>query len=166
MKRILLLCVLTIISISTYAQSYEVPKNYVLEAVEDYEPYEEKIIETVDWLINTSVNTQENKRADAKTFLMKWVMGAPKVKIVLNTENSDFGNPEYLMIFIGAWAKDNISKKEYDNPVNGNLAGINGVIEFYSKNKSTLGKNKKIEKLIKLKTKGKLVDYIKDKMLV
>lgn len=166
MKTTVFLFIISLFSIHVKAQSYEVPKNYKLVLVEDYAPYEEDVIKTVDWMINTPIIVDIAKRKEASAFLFKWISGAPKVMISLTVENSDFGNSDCLMIFMGAWARNNITNHVYDNPLESNLAGINAVIKFYNKNRKSLGKKKKIEKFIKLKKKGKLIDFIKKNMLV
>lgn len=165
MKKAILFFMLIILSITSYSQAYEVPKDYKLVLVEDYEPYEEDIIKTVNWLIESPIKSEVNKRKEANAFLLKWLMGAPKVKVGITLEATKLDCEDCLMIFMGAWAKDNIIKNEYDNDLESNLAGINAVIEFYSTNKKELGKNKAVEKMIKLKNKGKLKDFVEENMI-
>jgi len=44
-------------------------------------------------------------------------------------------------------------------------AGVENVIKFYQANKDEIGKNKVIEKFIKLKSKSKLKAYVEEKMI-
>ncbi len=164
MKKQLLILTIIISSICTYSQNYEVPKDYKLVLAEDYAPYEEDVIKTVDWLIETPINISTSKRKEANAFLFQWISGSPKVKIELNTDVVFFECSDCLMVFLGGWTKDNILKNEYDNLIQGNLAGIDAVIEFYKKNKKIFGKDKAVEKFIKLKSKGKLEAYIEGKI--
>ena len=64
---------------------------------------------------------------------------------------------------MSGWTKYALTTKNY-NKLDANLAGTESVINFYSKNKTLLGKNKDIEKFIKLKGKGKIKSYIKSKI--
>lgn len=165
MKKIILFFALIILSITSSSQTYEVPKDYKLILAEDYKPYEDDVINTVDWLVNSPINSEASKRQEANAFLLKWLMGAPKVMVGISLEATKLDCEDCLMIFMGAWAKDNIIKNEYDNDLDGNLAGINAVIEFYNKNKKELGKNKAVEKMMKLKSKGKLESFVKENMI-
>ena len=83
---------------------------------------------------------------------MDWVSGSPKVTIEINADIVSFmgSKQDYLLIFMGAWAKYSIETKDYDDKVAGNLAGIKAVIKFYQNNKANLPKEKHIEKYEKL----------------
>jgi hypothetical protein len=158
-----------------FAQSFEVPKDYKLVAKEDYAPYEQDIVKCVDWLINTPIDQEQEKRKEANTFLIAWVSGSPTVHIVIDTDKIvnflDGKNHDLLVVFIGGWVKKTIETNNYQNTValaksdtdgmiSGNLAGIEAVIEFYNKNKKVLGNNKNIENYIKLQKQGKLKGFI------
>jgi len=64
------------------------------------------------------------------------------------------------MIFIAGWAKYALETKDYDNEVEGSIAGLKSVVAYYSKNRNALGKIKFIEKFVKLDNKSKLEDYV------
>lgn len=165
MKRILLIGLFFLVSTHLFAQTFEVPKNYVLEAKEDYAQYEDDVINGVNWLLNTPLTEETTKRQEVSAFLMKWMMGSPNVSIGVSEDIVTFiGSPDCLMAFLGGWAKYSLETKDYKNNLKGNLAGIENVILFYQKNKAILGKNKAIEKYIKLKEKNKLEDFIKSKV--
>ena len=57
---------------------------------------------------------------------------------------------------------DNAETKDFDNKYAGSLAGIESVIEFYTKNRNVMSKDKHVEKYIKMKGKGTLEDYIRE----
>jgi len=69
-------------------------------------------------------------------------------------------SPDLLMIFMGGWAKYSLESKDFKNKNSGSMAGIESVIEFYTKNKDFMPKDKNIEKYIKMKDKGTLKEYI------
>jgi hypothetical protein len=94
---------------------------------------------------------------------MKWLTGAPNVSVDVKTEIVTFMKPnsDLLLIFMAGWTKYAIETKDYKNKLNGNLKGIESVIEFYQKNKTNLQKDKNVEKYIKLKEKGSLEEYVK-----
>ena len=162
MKTIILTLVLTSISLSLYAQNFEVPENYKLEKVEDYAPYEKDVVKCVDWLMQTPLNEQVKKREEANAFLLKWLSGSPNVHLEIKMEIVTFmeTSPDLLVIYLGGWAKYALESQDFENKQAGSLAGIDSVIEFYTRNKTLIQKDKNIEKYVKMKNKGKLNDYI------
>lgn len=162
MKTIILTFILTIISFGLFSQEFEVPKNYNLKKDADYAKYENDIIKCVDWLINTPINQQKTKRKEANAFLIKWLEGSPNVTIEIKPNIVNFleSSPDLLIIFMGGWAKNSLETRNFTDNVAGSLAGIEAVIEFYTKNKEFLKKEKNIEKYIKMKEKGSLKAYV------
>jgi hypothetical protein len=161
MKTITLTLLLTILSVGVFAQEFEVPKDYKFQTAKDYAPYEKDIINCVTWLLNTPLTEQPDKRKESNAFLLKWLTGSPTIKIEIKGEIVTFmDTPELLMLFMGGWAKYSLESGDLNNKVKGNMAGIEAVIEFYTKNKEALSKNKNVEKYIKMKEKGTLKEFI------
>ncbi|MGL4596091.1 MAG: hypothetical protein ACRCYO_01105 [Bacteroidia bacterium] len=164
MKKILFTLFFATCSFALVAQDFEVPQNYKFDKAEDYAPYEQDIIKCVDWLINTPINEQKAKRKEANAFLLKWINGSPDVSIVIDPKIVTFSGGDMLLIFMGGWTKYAIETRNFKDKVGGNVAGIEAVIAFYTKNKEALGKNKDVEKYIKMQTQGKLKEYIEKKV--
>lgn len=142
--------------------SFEVPKDYKLENKEDYLPLETDVVNAINWLSETPTDEQEGKRMDVNRFVLQWIVGSPYVHIEIKQEIFTFSDaaPDLLIIFLGGWAKYSIETKDYDNKIEGSLAGINAVIDFYTKNKKSLPKSKEIEDYIKMKEDGTLKEYV------
>jgi hypothetical protein len=162
MKRVIGILMLTILAINVFSQEFEVPKNYVFSNKEDYTKYEADILKSIHWLTNTPIQTQPEKRKEVNAFVMVWLTGSPNVSVEIKTEIVNFmdPNPELLMIFICGWTKYSIETKDYKNKIIGNQKGIEAVIDFYTKNRENLKKDKNVEKYIKMKDKGTLEEYI------
>jgi hypothetical protein len=162
MKTITLSFILMTIAFGIYSQDFEVPKNYKLDKAEDYAPYEQDVIKCFDWLMKTPINEKTAKRKEANAFLLKWLSGSPNVHLEIKQEIVTFmgTSPDLLMIFMGGWAKYSLESKDFNNKIAGSLAGIESVIEFYTKNKGLMPKDKNVEKYIKMKDKGTLKGYI------
>ena len=158
------------------AQTFEVPENYHLNVKTDYEFYEPVVVKCVDWLIATPIDQEQDKRKAAYKFLLQWCIGSPTVHINVNTDIifdiRDERVPNYLLIFMGGWAKNAIeadihqatleeSAADKDAQLSGNVAGIEAVLVFYENNKGQLPQNANIEKLLKLQQKGRLEKYVK-----
>lgn len=165
MKKLILSLTAIILSFSSYSQDKELPDALVLETKEDYAKYEENVINSINWLINTPIETEKDKRTEVNAFLMKWLTGSPNVTIELNQEVVTFMEcGDCLMVFLGGWAKYVLENNENKNNLKGNIAGIESLIAFYNNNKAEMGPNKAIEKYVKLKDKGKLESYIKSRI--
>ena len=163
MKKVTLTILVLTFSLAAFSQVFEVPKNYKLEKAEDYATYEKDVVACIDWLKKTPVNEQTAKRKEANLFLLKWLSGSPEVQIEVKPGIVTFmeTSPELLMVFMGGWAKYSLTNQDFDNNIAGSKAGLESVIEFYTKNRDLIPKDKNIEKFIKLKDKGKLLDYVK-----
>lgn len=144
------------------AQEYEVPENYVLDKAEDYAPYEDDVVNGINWLMATPYNEQSQKRSDVNAFLLKWFMGSPEVHIDIRHDIVNFmgSNPDLLIIFIGGWGKYSIETRDYNNKIEGNLAGLEAVVRFYTANSDFLAKDRNVEKYVKLSKKNKLREFV------
>lgn len=135
--------------------------NISLATKEDYTKYEQKVVNDFNWLFETPLGADPKKRKETSAFLMQWMSGSPNVSIELSEKITTYMNcADCLMIFMGGWTKYALETKEFSK-LEANLVGTESVIEFYTFNRSQIGKNKNIEKFIKLKEKGKLKEYIK-----
>lgn len=165
MKKAILLIVLAIFSFSVYGQEYTVPKNVKFENKEAYAVYEPQIKETVNWLLNTSLGKEANKRTEANAFMMLWLTGTPNVTINVNADLLTFINktPELLMPFMAGCVKYSLENNYSKDDVLVNKAGIEAVVAFYRNNRGYLKKDGDIEKYEKLIEKGKLEEEIRKK---
>jgi hypothetical protein len=160
MKTLTLTLLLTAISLGLFSQSFDVPKNLTLNKAEDYAPFEQDILNCFEWLMKTPLNEHIPKRKEANAFLINWLSGSPNVKIEIKREIVTFNSPDLLIIFLGGWAKYSLESKDFQNKKAGSLAGIESVIEFYTRNKEYLPGDKNVEKYIKMQNRGKLKGYI------
>ena len=161
MKKIISICVVMQMASLTFAQEIEVPQHYVMKTGEDYARYEEDMLRCFNWLMSAPVDEQLEKRMDAGAFISKWVSGAPSVSIEIREEIVTFAdvNVDLPLIFMGGWAKYELESKDTSR-VNCNLKGIDHVIEFYTRNKAKLQKDKSVEKYIKMKENGTIKAFV------
>jgi hypothetical protein len=162
MKALIFAIFMAAITTGLYSQEFNPPDIYALEASRDFAVYEQDVIKCVDWLMNTPLEDQGNKRLDANIFLLEWLKGNSVVKIKPNKDIVTFMNssPNLVLIFMGGWAKYCLETRDFNNKAAGNLAGIESVIEYYTRNRKSLPKDKKIEKFIKMKENGNLEIFI------
>ena len=154
-KNILIAFLLTLfVAQTSWSQTFNIPDNVKLEVVEDYVKHEQRIVECINWLENTPISDDADKRLLANAYLMKWATGTPTVTIEMQAFQIDLAkkNSELLIIFMGGWIKYAIENPtDKDNIKAANIAGLNSVIKVYTANKGKgLKKDKRIEKLIKM----------------
>ncbi len=162
MKKAIGFLMFTIIAVGVYAQEFEVPEDYAFSTNEDYAKYETDILNGIDWLIGTPIKDQPVKRKEVNSFVILWLTGCPNVSVEVNTDIVNFfdSNPELLMIFMCGWTKYSLETKDYKNKIMGNVKGIETVIDFYTRNRGNMEKDKNVEKYIKMKEKGTLEEFI------
>ncbi len=153
-------CFLLICSSNLFAQDIEIPEDLKLETDEDYKGTEPLVIDAIEWLQNTPITQNPAKRKEVNAFLFIWVSGSPTVSIQLVSGLTPTDCAECLLIFMGGWTKYSLENDYSDDNVLCALAGVEAMIELYEKNKSTLGKQSDIEKMIKRKKKGKLKEFV------
>jgi len=158
----MLICLL-FLSTSLLAQEVEIPNDLKLENAEEYKKTEQLVLNSTDWLLKTPISENPNKRKEINAFLMKWMSGSPTVSIELVSGIVPLDCPDCLMSFMSGWTKYSLENDYSKNKVECAGAGAENTIEFYLKNKSALGKNSDMEKLIKQQKKGKLKKYIESK---
>lgn len=164
MKPTLLFIALYLFSLPLFSQDFDVPEDITLNSEADYAKYDADVIKAYQWLMETPINEQPEKRKEVSAFFILWLTGAPSVSVEVNADILTFMKTEgCLFIFMGGWTKYVLETQDKDK-VKGNLAGVESVIEFYKKNKAVLGKDKAIEKYIKLQEKGKLEEHIAKKI--
>lgn len=161
MKRFFVIALCLLFSQTTWAQKFSVPA--VPDEIEksEYVNYEKDFIRCMDWLESHSPSA--NQREDVNFFVLWWLSGTPDVHIEVNADVANFDNGELLLLYIGGWAKHSINHPDASD-VDGSMAGIETVINYYLKYKDSLGKNKSVEDLIKMKNKGTLRQYVERSM--
>ena len=144
------------------AQDFEVPEDIHLKKAEDFKRYEEDIVACAHWLLETPINTQEQKRAKANAFMMQWLIGSPSVSIELNAGIMTFmeSSPELVIIFMSGWTAYVLEGGDKEDTKAATLAGLDYVMRFYTANSRHLGNDKNIERFFKLKEKDKLEQFV------
>lgn len=147
---------------NVFAQTLEIPTNYSLETPEDCEALHPTVVQVIDWLQDTPIDEQKDKRTLANAFFIQWLEATPYVGIELHMEFLGYveKNPELLSIFMGGWAKFAINNPDQkaDMPA-GAIAGTEAVLAFVNANPG-IKKRKALKKLYALQEEGELEDWI------
>ena len=94
---------------------------------------EKKVLGTIDWLENTAVNQEEEKRKQQNAILVAWITNSPTVTLEISANVLTFTkkNPELLILFMGGWTKYSLQNNYSSDPVLGSTAGIKSAIKVY-----------------------------------
>jgi len=155
---------LSLFSCVLNAQEFVVPKNYTLNTAADYAKYEKDIIVCANWMENTPLNIEQQKRIDANTFLMKWITGSPTVSIGLNADvlvKCTDKNPDLMILFIAGWTRYALENNYSRDQQKGYFEGFKTIINVYKKGIS-IKKDKDLEKIADIYDKGELESWLKE----
>jgi hypothetical protein len=137
----------------------------VLEEKEDYAPYNQLIVECVQWLETTSFNQQTNKRKQVQSFIVKWVTGSPTVNVYLSSYPVDVwsADPDKLMVlFFGGWIRAAIASEFTISDHEAFTEGIRSLLRAYSF-EGAPRKTREIRRLLRAEQKGELSKYLEGK---
>lgn len=162
MKRLLLTFVIAGIAFTSFAQEFEIPAGYSFKQKGDYEKYQSEVLKAIQWLQDTPLKANPEKIKDVNAFVLQWLTGTSAVSIEIKQEIVTFMKPnaDLLMIFMGGWSRHALETGEKDK-VAGTLKGLEAVMDFYTKNRSDLKRDKNVEKYIDMKNSGKLEEYVR-----
>lgn len=158
MKKLLILCLLSCGILLGYSQKFTVPK--IQDGIEksEYVNYEKEFLSCMDWLENYGPTSKLRK--DVNAYALWWISGTPDIKMELNTDIVNLKDPNMLLLFLGGWAKAAIENEYNLSTVDGNLAGLRTVMNYYKKFRNDLTPDKNIDKYIKMEKNGTLESHI------
>lgn len=163
MKHFLILTI-ALLSTTVSAQEFPVPEDLQLETAADYQAQNDNIVAAVIWLRDTHLNKEQQKRKRINTYLLQWLTGTPTMTLTLSPGLADYGEcADCLMLYMGGYAKAVIESGN-DDPLATNLAAVRTVMAFYQNSKGRIGKNKVVQKFLKMEEKGKLEAEIAKRM--
>jgi len=167
MKKLLLFLPLALLLALPAAQaqsSYQAPTGYSLQTADDYTEYEPQVVATVNWLEKTPLGQQPELRKQADQFLFQWISGSSSVSVQLQKYVADLAgqDSELLMLFMGGWARHQLQHPEVKDPAVLNTEGIRTMLRAYRA--GGFKKNKQLDELTKLDSKGTLAEWVKKQL--
>ena len=157
MKKFAFITLCLLIMQSVNAQKFVVPAIPGDIEKTEYAQYTQDAMNCIDWLKTHSPS--DSKRKEVASFVLWWLMGTPDVHLVLNADVVKFENGDLLILFLGGWAEYAIQNNDEDM-VRGCCAGVETALNYYEQYKNKLSKDKGAERLLKMKNKGTVKDYI------
>ncbi len=169
MKKIVILLYIFIILGSVFAEPLVLPDSYRLETQEDFDYYEEKIIDCINWYVTAPLDAEPEFRQNLKTFVLIWLTENPSIKINMNTDvlepvlkDEDYQfNPEIVFSYLCGMAKYAIlnTEEEYD-PVEEQYSGILSALFMLQNNMTILYGSRGLETYLLLENTEELRNWI------
>lgn len=163
MRELIFVFVLVTLSLTSKAQTFEVPPMDIKPVSQtEYDAMEPTILSCINWLNITPLSIDAEKHTSANAYFMLWLTGTHKVNVVVDGYVLNYAekNPELLMAFMIGWSKLALEKGEKDNYTLA-LAGMKNLISRYRNNVFFFKKDKKLKKLLELSDKGELEAWLK-----
>jgi len=168
MKKTILLLLVIASANFIFAQNIDIPKNYKFETSKDFQKYENKALECINWLDNYKFDKYLDERKEAYSFVYKWIITNPNydygnittVMADIINDNHPF-RAELIMAYLMGEIKYASTNKNAD-PEQIHLAGINNLITVAENNSQLNFNSKAVKKYTKLKEQGKLENWIKE----
>jgi hypothetical protein len=164
MKFLLTLLCLICASPSVFAQEFTVPSLDGMKTEADYAKYEQDVIACANWLENTPLNKDREKRVSANAFIMKWISGTPNVSVGLDANVISTladKNELLLVLFISGWARYSLQNNYSKDNQKGYFEGLKSLINVYKKG-IDIRKDKDVEKFVELEEKGELEKWVSE----
>lgn len=165
MKRVFVTLAILLFGGILSAQTFVIPKDYVLNSPEDFRKYEQQIIQCIEYLYQTPMNKDVVNRKNASEFFIKWIYGTPDIEIVVYKKIIPFIKNEPLFeVFLCGYVSKELELKSSNRVLDCYINGITYAVQFNEKNRKFLRRSASVEKYTRLYKKGKLEKYLKIKL--
>jgi hypothetical protein len=164
MRHLIFTFILTIFSVTSKAQNFEVPPMDIKPTTQvEYEAMEPTVLSCINWLNTTPLSIDAEKHTSANAYFMLWLTGTQKVNVVVDGYVLNYAekNPELLMAFMIGWSKLALEQGEKDN-FKLALAGVTNLVHRYKNNVLFFKKDKKLKKLAEISDRGELEAWLKN----
>ena len=88
-----------------------------------------------------------------------YLLTAPQVQLIISPELTDANNSHLLLAYIAAWTRHSLQYKDASQLLCANVA-VEEMLRFYESFKSSVGKSRLCEKLLKEQKKGELATMV------
>jgi len=142
------------------AQEFNMPPDITKFGADDCSKYKNDILKCISWMLQTPLSKDIDKRHVSDAFLLMWISHCPDVSINIKPYVDKFEDvsPEFIAMFMGAWAKHEMETKD-KNELNCNLAAVKSLVEHYTAD-TEMPRSEYMDKLVAADKKGKLKDWV------
>lgn len=156
--KILLLLILSGVCVDLKAQGVPLPDDVAFSTHGDMDQYTKYVIPSVNWLQQTPLGQNPEKRAKLNFFVLHWLERNPDIDISLPEYSLRFHGIDrnFLCLFLEGWIKYTLETKD-TTITNCSMAGLKSMLDFYESGKaSVIGKIDYLDNLNAIDKAGKL----------
>jgi hypothetical protein len=172
MKKLILLLFMVVIIIPGFSQ-LTLPDSYKLETKEDFDSYEEKIIDCINWYFTVPLDEEPEFRANLKAFVMIWLTENPSIKIIMDEDilTPIFNDSEYehntditfaYLLGMASYILDN-DQEDYTQ-ADVQYAGVMSMLLLFQNNMEILCGSRGLEAYLILKDTNELRNWVENSL--
>lgn len=133
-----------------------VPDTLALDQKWSYNRYTHMVVPTIDWLMNTPIDSNSDLRTRHNNFMMYWLQKNEDVLVHMPEYLINFQNAsrELYFIYSGGWIKHSLITGDTTRLAN-SLAAVRAVIDFYERDMG-VPQNDYLDRLSEIEQQGNL----------
>lgn len=162
--RLFLLLAIITSALFLHAQAPDLPA--IPKEKEEYTQTEPDFIKAAQWLENTPIGTDADKRKAINGWVVAWVSGSPTVTIELGgTMVKLFNkNPDLLAVYMAGYTRYCLENNYSKDAIKATVAGMKSVVNCYNLG-GQVKKDKSLSKAIEADKNGTLTDWVKQEVM-
>jgi len=161
MKKLLLICFLTIAVGNSFAQTLPQLDQIKLKKNKDYKSAEPQVLQTANYVLSIPIDQNKTSRAAAGEFLLKWMDGTQDYTFMLDdvSTKSFLQNTDLTIVYFAAICKYALLNKSHDIKAVA-LNGVKGLLDYINNPANNVVKTDEIRELSEANDKGKLANFL------
>ncbi|OIQ18043.1 MAG: hypothetical protein BM557_07445 [Flavobacterium sp. MedPE-SWcel] len=161
MKKIILVLVLCLSTVLTYAQSIPNYDKYPLDTAKNVKTATPIALQAANYLLDTPISQNETNRLNSAAFLIEWMSSSPDYSFDIDHSIEILGdNNDYLGIYLAAMVKYQVENKILESNETTKLELWKIVAQYMDNPDNNIKVKGKIKKLIKANKKNKLQEFL------
>jgi hypothetical protein len=143
-----------------FSQNISLPPVSSLKTQQDLERTKPDLIKAANWLEQTPINGNPEKRKEVERFVFMWVSASNTINVEMNRKILGFDdhNPGLAMIYTASAAKYLVQKNSTDR-LQSQIAGLKSVVAVYKRGIG-IKKDKNLDALVQADRKGRLKKWL------
>ncbi len=155
MRKILTLVAFVALSGLAMAQQFSLPILPEKMWPSDYAKYETDVLKCCNYILTADPSFNKPKHQECTSFLLRWLAGAPQVRVVVTPEITPIKQEQLLVVYLAAWTRHALQYKDAEPIVCANVA-VGEMLSYYQSFGKTVGKSKLCDRLLKQQKDGSL----------
>lgn len=138
----------------------DIPDEFSLNTLEDYQQHEALLKKGLAWLLNTPLDEFVDERNEVNAFVLLWLSGSPYVKLEISSDVLPFleTDPDLIYPFMHGMALYKLNHGKCEDSIQLHAEGLRGVAKAVSQSHN-VKKTRDIRALLKAERKGRIVAH-------